>query len=371
MTAIYRIAIVGASSLRGKELNEALAESSFAGIRLPADGRPEGAWPTGTGGRRGNLYPADHPTPLRTSTLAFLPVLRRLRTSTGKVLCAPAPASSILPMRSKKSRECWYARRGSTKRMGRKHARTPDLHTPAIVPAHPAALHSALLLGRMQNAAPIRNVSATFLESASEYGRAALDELHQQTVSLLSFQSVPREFYDIQVAFNAIAATGEGAKVNLAERKRHPPALCSSSPAAGCRSLPSSWYTFRSSTGTTSRSPLNLKTASLLSSRGRACRCACRGDSERRGRAEQSRPRPARKISWCACVPMSRARRSRRFWLWASTDNLKLAVSMPSSAPRSCASCGPQGKSNKKVRRIGENGMNRKGLLTQSYRLKL
>ena len=30
MTASYRIALVGASSLRGKELNEALAESSFA-----------------------------------------------------------------------------------------------------------------------------------------------------------------------------------------------------------------------------------------------------------------------------------------------------------------------------------------------------
>src|SRR5580692_247045 len=30
MTASYRIAIVGASSLRGKELNEALAESTFA-----------------------------------------------------------------------------------------------------------------------------------------------------------------------------------------------------------------------------------------------------------------------------------------------------------------------------------------------------
>jgi aspartate-semialdehyde dehydrogenase len=96
-------------------------------------------------------------------------------------------------------------------------ARAPNLHTPAIVSAHPAALVLALLLERLQRAGAIRQVSVTVLEPASEYGKPALDELHQQTVSLLSFQSIPTQLYDVQVAFNTVAAFGENAKVSLAE----------------------------------------------------------------------------------------------------------------------------------------------------------
>jgi len=70
-------------------------------------------------------------------------------------------------------------------------AATVDLFTPAVVPAHPAALVLALLLERLQQVAPVRFAAATVLEPASEFGRAAMDELHQQTVSLLSFQNMP------------------------------------------------------------------------------------------------------------------------------------------------------------------------------------
>jgi aspartate-semialdehyde dehydrogenase len=96
-------------------------------------------------------------------------------------------------------------------------AHAPNLHTPALVSAHPAALVLALLLERLQRIGAIRQVSATVLEPASEYGRPALDELHQQTVALLSFQSIPTGVYDVQVAFNTVAAFGEGAKISLAD----------------------------------------------------------------------------------------------------------------------------------------------------------
>jgi aspartate-semialdehyde dehydrogenase len=92
-----------------------------------------------------------------------------------------------------------------------------DLKTPAIVPAHPAATALALLLLRLKMLGAISSASATVLEAASEFGRAAMDELHQQTVSLLSFQSLPRNVYDTQIAFNATATFGESAKVNLSE----------------------------------------------------------------------------------------------------------------------------------------------------------
>jgi aspartate-semialdehyde dehydrogenase len=104
-----------------------------------------------------------------------------------------------------------------------------DLFTPAVVPAHSAALALALLLERLQQAAPVRFAAATVLEPASEFGRAAMDELHQQTVNLLSFQGLPRAQYDTQVAYTLLAGLGEGAQVSLsaagARIRRHYEAL--------------------------------------------------------------------------------------------------------------------------------------------------
>jgi len=47
-----------------------------------------------------------------------------------------------------------------------------------------------------------------------------MDELHQQTVSLLSFQTLPREQYDAQVAFNLLPSLGDAAKVKLVAAKQ-------------------------------------------------------------------------------------------------------------------------------------------------------
>jgi aspartate-semialdehyde dehydrogenase len=106
---------------------------------------------------------------------------------------------------------------------------TPDLFTPAVVPADPAALALALLIGRLRGVAPVRSAAATVMQPASQYGRAAMDELHQQTVNLLSFQALPRAIYETQVAYNLLAGLGEGAKASLnstaARIRRHFEAL--------------------------------------------------------------------------------------------------------------------------------------------------
>ena len=108
-------------------------------------------------------------------------------------------------------------------------AATADLFTPAVVPAHPAALALALVLERLQLAAEVRFAAATVLEPASEFGRAAMDELHQQTVSLLSFQGLPRAIYDAQIAYNLLSGLGESARISLgaaeARIRRHYAAL--------------------------------------------------------------------------------------------------------------------------------------------------
>jgi len=91
----------------------------------------------------------------------------------------------------------------------------PDLKTPAVVAAHPVAVMLALVAGKLRAKLALTSVAATVMEPASEYGRAAMDELHQQTVTLLSFQTLPREQYDAQVSFNLLPALGEAAKVKL------------------------------------------------------------------------------------------------------------------------------------------------------------
>ena len=90
---------------------------------------------------------------------------------------------------------------------------------PAVV-AHPAAVVLALLLLRVQKAGPVTRVVATVFEPASEHGQKGMDELHEQTVNLLSFQQLPKNVFDTQVAFNMVARYGENSAPALAAIER-------------------------------------------------------------------------------------------------------------------------------------------------------
>ena len=85
----------------------------------------------------------------------------------------------------------------------------PDLQPGPCVTAHPVAVTLALLLLRARKAGAIRRVAATVFQPASEHGQRGMDELHQQTVNLLSFQPLPKDVYDAQVAFNMVARYGQ------------------------------------------------------------------------------------------------------------------------------------------------------------------
>jgi aspartate-semialdehyde dehydrogenase len=88
-----------------------------------------------------------------------------------------------------------------------------DTGTTLVVPAHAAAVMLGLAGSRLMRAFGSVHLAATVLEPASQQGARGMDELHQQTVSLLGFHSVPQEFYDAQVAFTLRTGVGEAAKV--------------------------------------------------------------------------------------------------------------------------------------------------------------
>jgi aspartate-semialdehyde dehydrogenase len=218
MTTTYRIAIVGAASIRGKQLKEALSDSSFAASEfvLMDDQEALGQLES-VGDEITFIQPISADSFERIDFTFFSGTLELTRRHWQTALRA---GSSIVDLSGELEGEAgvlvcapWMQEAMG----GAALAGTPDLHTPAVVSAHPAALVLALLLERLQRIGAIRHVAATVLEPASEYGRAALDELHQQTVTLLSFQSIPLAVYDVQVAFNTVAAFGEAAKVNLAQ----------------------------------------------------------------------------------------------------------------------------------------------------------
>src|SRR5207245_9466382 len=86
---------------------------------------------------------------------------------------------------------------------------TPELQPGPAVVAHPIAVALALLLVRIQAVSPVRRQVTTVFEPASEHGQKGMDELHEQTVNLLSFQQLPKNIFDVQVAFNMVARYGE------------------------------------------------------------------------------------------------------------------------------------------------------------------
>ena len=91
----------------------------------------------------------------------------------------------------------------------------PELQPGPCVTAHPVSVMLALLLLRAQKTGTVRRVVATIFEPASEHGQRGMDELHQQTVNLLSFQPLPKDVFDIQVAFNMVARYGQNSHPTL------------------------------------------------------------------------------------------------------------------------------------------------------------
>jgi len=80
--------------------------------------------------------------------------------------------------------------------------------TPAIVACSLSAACAPLGLARL---------IITFFQPVSERGQAGVEELESQTVKLLSFQPLPQEVFDTQVAFNLLDRWGAASKERLSD----------------------------------------------------------------------------------------------------------------------------------------------------------
>ena len=75
-----------------------------------------------------------------------------------------------------------------------------------IVSPHPVTIPIALLLHQIESVSPIELCTATVIQPASEFEQGGVEELARQTVSVLNVQSVPKEIFDRQLAFNMYPA---------------------------------------------------------------------------------------------------------------------------------------------------------------------
>ena len=207
---MYKIAIAGASTLLGRELKEALSESPLAVASFFLLDEEEAQGQLDQVGDEVTFVQAIGEDAFEHMDFTFFCGTEDLTRKHWRQ--ALRSGSTVLDLSGALDQEAGVLVRAPW--LG-SEAVTPDLFTPAVVPAHPAALALALVLERLQMAAPVRIAFATVMEPASEFGRAAMDELHQQTVNLLSFQGLPRAIYDAQAAYNLLGGLGESAAVSL------------------------------------------------------------------------------------------------------------------------------------------------------------
>jgi aspartate-semialdehyde dehydrogenase len=204
---LYRAAIVGAGSLKGKEVAEMLNERNFpaADIRLLDDdeslGQLEAMGDEISFIQRVRAEQFEHVD--FTFFASDQDSTRRSWKDARDAGSAIIDMSAVLEDQPEAVvRSLWVERE-------RGLIAPPELQPGPCITAHPAAITLALLLLRAQKAGQIARVVATIFEPASEHGQRGMDELHQQTVNLLSFQPLPKDVYDAQVAFNMVARYGQ------------------------------------------------------------------------------------------------------------------------------------------------------------------
>jgi aspartate-semialdehyde dehydrogenase len=75
-----------------------------------------------------------------------------------------------------------------------------------LVSPHPVAIPIALILHQIATLSPIEACTATVVQPASEFDQEGVEELAQQTISVLNIHSVPKTVFDRQLAFNLYPA---------------------------------------------------------------------------------------------------------------------------------------------------------------------
>jgi len=211
---LYRLAIVGAGAIKGKEVAEVLGDRNFpsSDIKLLDDDETLGQLESvGEEITFIQKIRAEQFQKVDFTFFAADPECTRKNWKTardaGSAIVDLSYALEDEP--GAQVRSPWIGRQ-----LGQ--SMTPELQPGPAVIAHPAAVVLSLLLLRAQKMSKVKRALATVFEPASEHGQKGIDELHEQTVNLLSFQTLPKKIFDTQIAFNMVERYGENSAPALA-----------------------------------------------------------------------------------------------------------------------------------------------------------
>jgi len=201
-------ALVGSDSLLGRELRDLIAEGRLAVDLKLMTGETEEAATLSAQGDEAALVWGFEAQALRDARVVLLAGSPQ---STAQALALPGDLPVMIDLTH------------AAEDHPRSSIRAPFIEPAGFQPpadavhsiAHPAAIAIALLLSQVHSQFPLRRSVVHVFEPASERGQSGVEELQQQTISLLSFKSMPKKIFDEQLSFNMLARYGEEAPVSL------------------------------------------------------------------------------------------------------------------------------------------------------------
>lgn len=213
---LHRVAIVGASSLLGKELKQVLEDRHFpasdivlldesvtAGTLTEAAGEPTFIRALDEDSFEGARFaffagtPSDAERNWRAAQSSGATVIDMTGALAATATAWIPSLSSVLPPRPTAGGD------GSPARVA--------------YSSPPAPVIIACTLSAGLNKLQTQRISVLLFPPVSERGAEGVEELESQTASLLSFQKIAQPVFDAQVAFNLLAGYGANAKPSLAD----------------------------------------------------------------------------------------------------------------------------------------------------------
>ncbi|HKF23915.1 MAG TPA: Asd/ArgC dimerization domain-containing protein [Candidatus Angelobacter sp.] len=336
----FHVAIVGAATLKGKELKEVLEERNFPAvdIRLLDDNESLGQLER-VQDEVSFVQPVT-PDQLENVDFTFFASDQDFTRVNWKLARQAGSAIVDLSYALESEADVALSAPWIDRELGRNQQ--PNLESSAVMIAHPAAITLALLLLRVGKAGAIRRAAATMFEPVSEQGRRGMDELHEQTVNLLSFQQMPTGVFDAQVAFNMIDRYGPASSSSLEVIERrigsHLRALLGDKAAMPALMLVEApvFHAHTFSIYIELEKPVSLGDLTQ----------AMTGDHVQVSRAPEDAPsnvNVAGKDEVLVALRRDSFHES-GFWIWAAVDNLRLAAITAVDSANSLAAVRPHGK---------------------------
>jgi aspartate-semialdehyde dehydrogenase len=215
---LYRVAIVGAASLKGKEIADVLNDRNFPSTDVKLLDDDESLGQLEAVGDEVTFIQKVRAEEFHHVDFTFFASDPECTRKTWKNARAAGSAVVDLSYALEDELEAVVRSPWLERQLGQSPA--PELQPAPAVVAHPAAVVLALLMERLRKGAEIRRAVATVFEPASEHGQKGMDELHEQTVNLLSFQQLPKDVFGVQVAFNMVSGCGEKSAPVLATTEK-------------------------------------------------------------------------------------------------------------------------------------------------------